>query len=115
MASQTPFGRHKAGTGIANVRPSRLMVVDEMVDAALAGPDRGEIVTIPSLQEVADWEAFTAARVSWDRTYPSIMQRPVTAAGGWGALRATTRAVREQMEVDEAPPNFTIRQETRHL
>ncbi len=26
-----------------------------------------------------------------------------SAAGGWGALRATARAVREQMEVDEAP------------
>ena len=26
-----------------------------------------------------------------------------SAAGGWGALRATARAVREQMDVDEAP------------
>jgi short-subunit dehydrogenase len=53
----------KAGTGIANLPPSMLMEVDEMVDAALVGLDRGEIVTIPSLQEVADWEAFTAARL----------------------------------------------------
>ena len=31
--------------------------------AALAGLDQGELVTIPSLPEAADWEAFTAARL----------------------------------------------------
>jgi anaerobic selenocysteine-containing dehydrogenase len=36
------------------------------------------------------------------RKVPGI--RPYdSAAGGWGALRATARAVREQMDVDEAP------------
>lgn len=35
----------------------------EMVDAALAGLDLGENVTIPALPEVADWEAFSAARL----------------------------------------------------
>ncbi|MDT4872576.1 hypothetical protein FQZ97_1077680 [compost metagenome] len=38
------------------------MDVGEMVDAALAGLDQGELVTIPSLPEQADWERFTAAR-----------------------------------------------------
>ena len=38
------------------------MDVDEMVDAALAGLDRGESVTIPSLPDMADWEAYEAAR-----------------------------------------------------
>jgi hypothetical protein len=33
-----------------------------MVDAALVGFDRGELVTIPSLPDAADWEAFDAAR-----------------------------------------------------
>ncbi|RYI83191.1 MAG: SDR family oxidoreductase, partial [Acetobacteraceae bacterium] len=32
------------------------------VDAALAGLDQGEAVTIPSLPDVADWERLTAAR-----------------------------------------------------
>ena len=32
------------------------------VDAALAGLDIGEQITIPSLLEVADWEAFESAR-----------------------------------------------------
>lgn len=39
------------------------MEVDDLVDAALAGFDAGELVTIPSLPEVADWQAFEAARL----------------------------------------------------
>jgi short-subunit dehydrogenase len=38
------------------------MDVDEMGDAALVGLDRGERVTIPSLPDIADWEAYEAAR-----------------------------------------------------
>jgi short-subunit dehydrogenase len=43
--------------------PSEIvMSAEDMVDAALAGFDLGEGVTIPSLQETADWEAYEAAR-----------------------------------------------------
>jgi uncharacterized protein len=52
----------KAGVDIATLPPSMLMDVDEMVDAALVGLDRGESVTIPSLPDIADWEAYEAAR-----------------------------------------------------
>jgi short-subunit dehydrogenase len=52
----------KAGTNIASLPPNMVMDVDEMVDAALAGLDRGELVTIPSLPDTADWEACEAAR-----------------------------------------------------
>ena len=52
----------KAGTDIATLPPSILMDVDEMVDAAFVGLDRGESVTIPSLPDIADWEAYEAAR-----------------------------------------------------
>ena len=38
-----------------------MMDVDELVDAAIVGLDRGEQVTIPSLPDVADWEAYEAA------------------------------------------------------
>lgn len=39
-------------------RPTQIvMSTDEMVDAALAGLDQGEFVTIPSLPNVADWQA----------------------------------------------------------
>ncbi|GAA4979349.1 SDR family NAD(P)-dependent oxidoreductase [Actinopolymorpha pittospori] len=35
----------------------------EAVEAALAGLDAGELVTVPSLPDVADWDAFEAARL----------------------------------------------------
>ena len=40
------------------------MSSEEMVDASLAGFDRGELVTIPALPDVADWDRFNAARVA---------------------------------------------------
>jgi short-subunit dehydrogenase len=52
----------KSGTDIATLPPSILMDADEMVDAALVGLDRGELVTIPSLPDITDWEAYEAAR-----------------------------------------------------
>jgi uncharacterized protein len=52
----------KAGTPIASLPPAIVMDVDDMVDAALAGLDRGEVVTIPSLPDLAQWEAYEAAR-----------------------------------------------------
>src|SRR2546423_9516732 len=42
--------------------PKMVMDVDEMVDAALAGLDQGEQITIPSLPDIADRAAFEAAR-----------------------------------------------------
>jgi hypothetical protein len=40
------------------------MSSEEMVDASLAAFDSGELVTIPSLPDVADWEKFNSARVA---------------------------------------------------
>jgi short-subunit dehydrogenase len=42
--------------------PSIVMSVEDMVDAALAGLDQGELVTIPSLHEGDEWNRFEAAR-----------------------------------------------------
>lgn len=53
----------RSGRGIENVDPAILMDVHDLVDAALAGFDAGEVVTIPSLPDVADWQAFEAARL----------------------------------------------------
>lgn len=52
-----------AGIDVDSLPPSMLMEVEEMVDAALVGLDRRELVTIPSLPDAADWEAYTAARL----------------------------------------------------
>lgn len=39
-----------------------VMSTADMVDAALAGLDAGEVITIPPLQDGAEWDAFEAAR-----------------------------------------------------
>ncbi|MDQ8036475.1 MAG: SDR family oxidoreductase [Pedobacter sp.] len=53
----------KSGTDIAAMPQEMLMDVDEMVDAALAGLDQGEAITIPALPDVGEWQAATAARL----------------------------------------------------
>jgi uncharacterized protein len=40
----------------------RVMPAADLVDAALAGLDQGESVTIPALPDVADWTAYERAR-----------------------------------------------------
>lgn len=52
----------RSGRALETLDPSILMDVHDMVDAALAGFDAGEQVTIPALPEAADWQAFEAAR-----------------------------------------------------
>ena len=53
----------RSGTSVDSLPPAMLMEVDEMVDAALAGLDQGELVTIPSLPDPAEFDALTAARL----------------------------------------------------
>lgn len=52
----------RSGNDAQNPPAEMVMEVDDMVDAALAGLDQNERVTIPSLPEQADWEAYDAAR-----------------------------------------------------
>jgi short-subunit dehydrogenase/acyl dehydratase len=54
----------RSGTPIEHLPPEILMDAGEMVDAALVGFDRGEVVTIPSLPDAADWTAYNAARLA---------------------------------------------------
>ncbi|HEY4090728.1 MAG TPA: SDR family oxidoreductase [Luteibacter sp.] len=39
-----------------------VMTAADLVDSALVGFDRGELITIPPLQDEADWNAYEAAR-----------------------------------------------------
>lgn len=52
----------RVGSSFDRFPPTMIMDVTDMVDAALAGFDLGELITIPSLPDNADWNAFTAAR-----------------------------------------------------
>lgn len=54
----------RSGMDESALPPSMIMEVGEMVDASLAGFDQGELVTIPSLPDAGDWQAFVAARAS---------------------------------------------------
>ena len=49
-------------TPLAGLPAEVVMDADEMVEAAIAGFELGETITIPSLPDVADWEAYEAAR-----------------------------------------------------
>lgn len=51
-----------AGLPVQHLPAQIVMRAEDMVDAALAGLDQGELITIPSLPEAADWQAFEAAR-----------------------------------------------------
>lgn len=51
-----------AGTPVEHLPGEIVMKATDLVDAALAGFDLGELVTIPSLPEKADWDAYEAAR-----------------------------------------------------
>jgi len=51
-----------AGTPVEHLPAEIVMPAEKMVDAALAGLELGELVTIPSLPDLADWDRFEAAR-----------------------------------------------------
>jgi short-subunit dehydrogenase len=52
----------KGGLPLEHLPKEIVMSAEDMVDAALVGFDRGELVTIPSLHAEHAWEAFEAAR-----------------------------------------------------
>ncbi|MET3181597.1 UNVERIFIED_ORG: short-subunit dehydrogenase [Variovorax guangxiensis] len=51
-----------AGVPMEHLPKEIVMTAENMVDAALAGLDQGEQVTIPALPDLAEWDAFDAAR-----------------------------------------------------
>ena len=51
-----------SGVELKDLPPEILMDVDEMVDAALAGFDQGELITVPSLPDPGDWQQLIKAR-----------------------------------------------------
>jgi short-subunit dehydrogenase len=51
-----------AGMPLENLPGAIVMKAEDMVDAALAGLDQGEFVTIPSLPDITDLDAYEAAR-----------------------------------------------------
>jgi len=52
-----------SGMGVENLDPETVMSTDDLVDAALAGLDQGETVTLPSLEDASLWETFDTVRI----------------------------------------------------
>lgn len=60
-ATATEFWE-RSSTPLGNLPVNIVMKAEKMVDAAMAGFDQGELITIPSLPDIADWDAYEAAR-----------------------------------------------------
>lgn len=60
-ATATPLWE-KAGRPLERLPKEIVMTAEDMVDASLAGLDQHELITIPSLPDLADWERFEVAR-----------------------------------------------------
>lgn len=60
-ATATEFWAN-GGLPVEHLDPAIVMTADNMVDAALAGFDQGELITIPSLHAIEEWQAYEAAR-----------------------------------------------------
>ena len=52
------------GVDVATLPKGTVMSAEELVDAALAGLDQGELVTLPSVPDAADWDRFEQARLA---------------------------------------------------
>jgi len=72
-----------AGTPVAHLPGEIVMKAEDMVDAALAGLDQGELFTVPSLPDPADWQAYEQGRQkllpNLSRSAPASRYRTVAA------------------------------------
>jgi short-subunit dehydrogenase len=68
-----------AGVPVTHLPSETVMTAGDLVDAALAGLDMGELVTIPPLPDAADWDAYETARQAMmpnlSRTHPAPRYR----------------------------------------
>jgi short-subunit dehydrogenase len=62
-----------AGLPVRNLPRAMVMSAASMVDAALVGLDQGETVTIPSLPDPAEWDAYDATRRGMSRRLSSAV------------------------------------------
>jgi short-subunit dehydrogenase len=67
------------GQPVENLPQSIVMSADDLVDAALAGLDLGELATVPSLPDAGDWAAFESARAALG---PNLSRREPAARYG---------------------------------
>lgn len=66
----------RSGKDVDSFPPEIVMEVDDLVDAALVGFDKGETVTIPPLADEGQWTAYNDARLAMG---PNLSRRDVAA------------------------------------
>ena len=81
-ATSTNFWK-LAGKPVENLPQEIVMSAEYMVDAALAGFDQGEFVTIPALADAGQWQTYEAARQAM---MPSLSR--AKPAGRYGLVHA---------------------------
>jgi len=72
-ATRTEIWEH-AGKDIDAILPGMVMAADDLVDAALVGLDKGEVVTIPPLADEGQWTQYNDARLA---LAPNLSRREV--------------------------------------
>jgi short-subunit dehydrogenase len=66
----------KTGLSYDNLPEGTVMSAENMVDAALVGLDKGELVTLPSLPDGDEWTRFEAARRTMSEHFFHSMPAP---------------------------------------
>ena len=78
----------RAGVNLSHLPADMVMDAEEMVDAALAGLDQKEAVTIPSLPDIADWQKLTEARFALG---PNLSRQHAAARYGRGRSKTMSQ------------------------
>jgi uncharacterized protein len=76
----------KTGPAYRDLPEGTVMSAEAMVDAALVGLDRGELVTLPSLPDGDEWTRFEAARRALSERFFHSVPAPRSRIGGLPSL-----------------------------
>jgi short-subunit dehydrogenase len=66
----------KVGRSVDDFPAGTIMGVDDMVDASLLGLARGELITLPSLPDEGQYQAFEAARLAMAQNFSNDKPAP---------------------------------------
>jgi short-subunit dehydrogenase len=86
-----------SGTPLANLPREIVMSAEDAVDAALSGLDQGELITLPSLPDTADWQTYEDARRA---LFPNLSRSAPAARYGVRNLQAVDASVLPTPEPD---------------
>ncbi len=81
-----------AGLPVHKLPAAIVMSPEDLVDAALAGLDQGETVTIPSLPDKAEWDRFEASRRTMSGKLSNAVPAPRYNLARLAVAKTTSRA-----------------------